>query len=123
MSDIPGIQQSSWFVLNAQTPADKKMKLTTIDRLGLTFVQRRLGMIVYDQDLDQRKQLATNPTGDVTTETDWVDFGWWTDPAIHKNIIKDEDVIITVPEWSQYIVYETFDFDGGMILDWWLCVM
>ena len=74
MTLIPGIQISSTFARNSAGPVDGKMKLTTTDRLSLSFVQRWLGMLVYDSDLNIWKQLTNNPVGDTTLEDDWTDL-------------------------------------------------
>ncbi len=78
MAQLSGIKISSSFVLNSGSPLDKKMMLTTAQRLTLTYVQRwgtNGGMIVYDTDLGVWKKLINNPVSDVTTEADWEDFG------------------------------------------------
>lgn len=75
MADIAGIQLGSQIVANIAKPVDGKMELDTATRLTLSFVQRWLGMIVYDKDLNVWKMLETNPSGDITIETDWIDFG------------------------------------------------
>lgn len=74
MADIPGIQLSTKFSLNTSSPLDGKMRLLTSDRLSLSAVQRWLGMLVYDINLDNWKILINNPIGDTTTESDWDDF-------------------------------------------------
>lgn len=75
MTQISGIQISSGFVKNSKGPLDKKMELTTPNRLSLTRVQRSLGMLCYDTDLLTWKMLITDPVADVTSELDWKDFG------------------------------------------------
>lgn len=74
MVDLPGIQISSSFSKNAKDPLDKKMRLTTSERLSLSNVQRWLGMPVYDTDLKTWKTLINDPAGDTTTEADWSDW-------------------------------------------------
>ena len=74
MGFIPGIQQSSRFVQNAKQPNDGKTLLTTAERLDLDNIQRWLGMMVYDADLNQWKYLINDPAGDTTVEADWADL-------------------------------------------------
>lgn len=120
MTVIPGIDQSSWFVLNRAWPLDKKQLLSTIDRLTLSITQRRVWMIVYDSDLNIRKELKTEPGTEFTTETDRDNFGGWWDPAIHKEVIKNET---TVPFESQYLIYWDFKLEADMILNGNLVVL
>lgn len=93
MALIPGIQISSTFARNSAGPVDGKMRLSTTNRLNLSFVQRWLGMLVYDSDLNVWKKLINNPAGDTTIEDDWVDFtsssesGGATGPPRLKNVV------------------------------------
>ena len=75
MSDFGGILQSTGFQLNSSRPLDLKQMCTTVERLNLTFVQRHLGMITFDTDLEVWKILENNPVGDTTVEGDWGEFG------------------------------------------------
>lgn len=89
---INGIQVSSGFSLNSAAPLDKRMMLNTNDRLNLTFVQRWLGMIVFDIDSSKWKILINNPENqDTTSESDWADFSTvWAVNVYNQKIVVDD---------------------------------
>ena len=84
---IPWIQTSSAFIKNSKWPADWKMSLSTADRLALTFVQRKKGMLCYDEDSDTWKILVNDPSWDTTSEADWKDL--WSElmPETEENAV------------------------------------
>jgi len=87
MATLPGIQLSSSFALNSSNPVDKKMRLSTADRLSLSYVQRWQGMIVYDTDLNLWKTLPVNQLGDTTLEANWVNFEFDEELAIAYAVV------------------------------------
>ncbi|MEA2036988.1 MAG: hypothetical protein U9O94_05740, partial [Nanoarchaeota archaeon] len=72
-------------------PLDLKQMCTTAERLSLTFVQRHIGMITYDTDLNKWKTLINNPAGDTTVEVDWEDFGG--DESIERVYLSDNKTV------------------------------
>ena len=129
MANISGIQISSGFVKNSAGPLDKKRRLTTAERLALSFVQRSEGMDVWDTDLGIWLILKNNPQGDTTTEDDWAENGntndvlkilaqqtntpgfiWFEDDEGNIDVLRDDDenVILMQDKFIGEILKDNF---------------
>ena len=114
MANISGIQISSGFVKNSTGPLDKKRRLTTSERLSLSFVQRSKGMDVYDTDLDVWMILKNDIPGDITVEDDWELSGRYNGKII--NTISFNEFIISMffDELNTGEIYQfTHDLTGN----------
>ena len=99
------INKSSWILLSRKKPLDIKGQTTTVERLAMTQVQRYLWMVTFDKTLQKHKVLINDPVWDVTTESDWEDFGGWTPVVLLKSTDDFQLMPLDIANWYVDLVH------------------